>query len=149
METTFNSPSENSLPLPQRSHARYWVILTTLLVVLVIGGGSIYYFTQLYSTPQKTMQTYCDALNAKDYQTAYDQLSKHAQSETSESAYALALQGITCTVGTITQSSNIAANASVKFIFDNGGAMHPANANIPLVYENNGWKLNYNIVTNS
>lgn len=128
-----------------KSSAFRWIAFI-ILVVLVIGGGSVYYFTQLTSTPQKTLQTYCDALKGEDCQTAYHQLSKRAQGEASELAFADSRGFVLgCTVGTVMQISNTAATGSVRYRFSGGrSALSPT----PLVYEEGNWKIDYNLVTN-
>ncbi len=57
------------------------IIGVIVLLLLVVGAGSVYYFV-LRSTPEKTLQAYCDALKNGDAQGAYNLLSTNAQSKT-------------------------------------------------------------------
>lgn len=63
--------------LLQKEHRReLWTALGILGVVLVIG---FIVFANLHS-PERTLDTFCNALRSGDYQTAYNQLSPGAQS---------------------------------------------------------------------
>ncbi len=144
-------------PPPQKkSRAGCWIAAIIILVLLVGGGSGAYYyftrvnpnplFTQFTSSPQQTLQTYCNALKSGDYQTAYNQFSTRAQSQISESDFAKSLQtafatlgGLKdCTVGTVKQTSSTTATGSVTYTFGDGRTI-PGNGR--LVYESGAWKM--------
>ena|SRR5579884_1714887 len=130
-----------------KSRTGLWIALVVILAVLMLaGGGAYFYFTRPASTPQKTLDTYCDALRVKDFQTAYKQLSKRVQAETSESAFSQSNGFVLyCTFDTITQTSATTATATIRYALSKGGS---AQANTSLVYEDGAWKIDDNIVTN-
>jgi hypothetical protein len=102
------------------------------VVVLAIAANS--------STPAKTLDAFCNALNGKDYQTAYNQLSPGFQQRGgSESSFAQAFSYVsTCSHSTPTQSSD-AATADVTFI---GGGRSAAGKALLIKDSNGNWKIN-------
>jgi flagellar basal body-associated protein FliL len=68
---------------------RLWGILLlviALLLLLVVAIGGYFYLNR--STPEKTLQTFCSALQQSNYHEAYDQLSASLQHTTNEQAFA-------------------------------------------------------------
>ena len=69
-------------PAPPKGSARLWILLAGVALALLIGGG-LYAFFQMRSTPQKTLQTYCTALQNADAQGLYTTLTSEAQAKNS------------------------------------------------------------------
>ena len=113
-----------------------------LLVVFGIIGFALY---QSSSTPEKTLSSYCDALNAKDYQTAYNQLASSIQNHETEKQFASALQqdftkqgGLkACNISPV-QEHGSTATSTLTYSFANGKTS--ANTDT-LINENNTWKI--------
>jgi hypothetical protein len=73
-------PLSAQTSLPKKKTA-WW--LGVLIVVMVLVAGGAYYFFQVRSTPEKTLDAYCDALMTGNAQERYNQLSSSGQKETS------------------------------------------------------------------
>ena len=68
---------------------RLWGILLlviALLLLLVVAIGGYFYLNR--STPEKTLQTFCNALQQDNYHEAYDQFSASLQHITNEQNFA-------------------------------------------------------------
>ena len=118
-----------------------------VLLLLVVGGGSLYFFV-LRSTPEKTLQAYCNALQNSDAQGAFNQLSANAQSKTSVADFTKAFQTVknpllggfkSCTFSNVQQNGST-ATADVLFTFGNP-AVPSSPTKVILVNENGTWKL--------
>lgn len=129
----------------RRSRAALFVILAVVVLAIIAGVGGYIYATR--STPQKTLQAFCDALKNGDYQTAYNQLSSRAQSRLSEQEFARTTQtgfallgGLKdCAVGSVTENSDgSTATGSITLTFNNGRSQSGSG---PLIKENGTWKL--------
>ncbi|MBV9229080.1 MAG: hypothetical protein JOZ18_07180 [Chloroflexi bacterium] len=101
-----------------------WITLGSICAVLLIAGLS--FFTYLYinrSTPVKTLDAFCAALQKEDYPTAYNAFSKNFQGKISEADFASLLSQdkvVLCTHGTADDSSN-SATTSLKLVHDSKG----------------------------
>ncbi len=104
----FVSPTPGYVPATkERRKNRFlmWIGLGLgLLVVIGLAIGGYFYFTR--STPEKTLDTYCDALLGQDYLTAYNQLSTSLQTTERESQFVHTLQA----QGRITSCKHGSAN---------------------------------------
>ncbi len=150
MQSTYpgTMPSGHVGPIPgyvpavqgQRRNRRFiWIGLGLLLVIALAVIGYIY-FTR--STPEKTLDAYCNALLGQDYLTAYNQLSPSLQrSETeSEFAHMLDAQGkiTSCKHGSTSMSG---ASALVNLIFTSSSGQN-SNSPVTLVQDSgNTWKI--------
>ncbi len=111
-----------------------------LLVVIGLAIGGYFYFTR--STPEKTLDAYCNALVGQDYLTAYNQLSTSLQTTERESQFVhiLEAQGrvTSCTHG----SANInGATALVNLIFRSSSGQS-SNSPVTLIQDSgNTWKI--------
>ena len=126
------------------------IIGIIVLLLLVVGGGSLYFFV-IRSTPEKTLQAYCTALQNSDAQGAFNQLSASAQSKTSVAELNKGFQAIknpliggikSCTFSNVQQSGST-ATADVTLTVGNS-AIPIKPTPVTLVNENGTWKLNSN-----
>ncbi len=150
-------PPQGNYPPPQGNYAPpqfvqpkkkrrvgCWIAAIIVLLLLIGGFGVTYLATR--STPQKTLQTYCNAIKSGDYQTAYNQYSARVQSKESESTFASGVKlstsllgGMTnCVVNSVTEDSNTTARGTITYTFGDGKLI-PDSGN--LVLENGTWKL--------
>jgi FHA domain len=77
-------PDQFGVPPRRKRRLGLWITLA-VVAILLIGGGSalgIFYYTNR-STPAKTLQAFCTDFKNADAQGLYNQLSSHAQAETS------------------------------------------------------------------
>ncbi len=72
----------------KKRRRRLWVALVLVVLGLLSGTGAFAYKTLSASTPEKTLDIYCNALLAQDYLTAYNQLSTVLQKSETESQFA-------------------------------------------------------------
>ena len=105
----------------------------------VVVGGTLVYVSQSQSSPEKTFQTYIDAMKNGDAQTAYNQLSSHLQSQVSEQQLAsvvsnsggylnganyttsnVQVTGSTATAMVSVSVAGLTETASVQFVMENG-----------------------------
>ena len=108
--------------------------------VVVIAVLIILFAVVLPSTPSKTLDAFCNALKAHDYQTAYNQFSTRVQALGSEASFANAVSQSTiasCTHGTPSESGN-SATGSITF-FSSAGQQ--STGTVTLVKENGTWKI--------
>jgi hypothetical protein len=132
----------------RRSRMGLWIGLIVVVVLLAGGVGGYLYLNR--STPQKTLQTFCDALKASpaDYATAYNQYSTNQKNRVSEQKFATDLQqafsnpvlgGLKdCTVSNVQQNSST-ATGTVTFTFNRVTQSLVFNFN--LIQESDGWKI--------
>lgn len=123
------------------------IIGVIVLLLLVVGGGLLYFFV-LRSTPEKTLQAYCTALQNGDAQGAYNLLSTNAQSKTNLTDFTKAFQLIksplvggikTCTFTNVQETgSNATADVTVT-VGNTAIPIKPSKAF--LVNENGSWKI--------
>ena len=89
---------------PTKKKRRLWLpISISILIILVVGASTFALVSYLNrSTPTKTLDTFCSALQDGKYQTAYDQLTPTMQTNFTESQFATLLSSdsvATCTHG--------------------------------------------------
>lgn len=133
-------------PPPQKkSRAGCWIAAIIILVLLVGGGGGAYYYFQVRSTPQKTLQAYCDGWKTSNAQEIYDQLDSAQQAKTSVSDVQKALSVLNtlggsvtnCTVNS-TQQSGSTATGVITLTLEDGRSI---NLHDTLIQENGTWKI--------
>jgi hypothetical protein len=132
-------------PQPKKkSRVGLWIGLVVLLL-LVVGGGIGGYVYINRSTPEKTLQAYCTALQNNDAQGMYNTYSSEAQAQTDVNRISQGLQLIKLLIGSITNCSysNVVVNgnnatATLTFTTSRGQTRSGATS---LIYENNQWKM--------
>lgn len=139
-------PGYSPAPASQKSHIGLWAALAALLILLGIGGGSVYYFLAR-STPQKTLQAYCDAITADDAQALYNTYSGQAQAHTSVNGLQQVLQVVTVLTGGVKtcvvdtgsiQESDPMASGTVTFTSNNDRS---TSTTLYLIDENGQWRI--------
>ena len=148
LDTTPFVPADFDGPIPgymsikqvRRRERRFILIGLGLLVVIALAIGGYFYFSR--STPERTLDAFCTAIQGQDYQTAYNQLSNSLQSNETELEFADTLHANgsvnTCTHSS-TNTTNNKASANVTIVTKSGQS---SSSNITLTTENgNNWKL--------
>ncbi len=129
-----------------------WIVLTALLLLLLVAGGSIYYYLQIRSTPEKTLQAYCNAVKDDDGQALYDTYSRASQTQTDVAHLQQGLRLIDFLSGGVQdcsvdrnslQENDPQATGRVTFILNNGRANSTM---LHLINENGQWKIENNAV---
>ncbi len=125
------------------------VIGIVILLLLVVGGiGGYLYLNR--STPEKTLQAYCTALQNSDAQGVFNQLSAHAQTQTSVQRISQGFQildapqigGVKgCTFSNVQQSGSTATATVVLTAGANNASNPPLTTTYKLVNENGTWKI--------
>jgi len=126
----------------QRSRKGRWITLSILAVLLLAAVAS--FFVMRYvsrSTPDKTLDAFCNDLQQADYRSAYDQFSAKLQRTVSEAAFAAALSQdrvIVCTHGTTGDSASSVTN-DLKLVHASKGINNDI---VALTKDsNNDWKI--------
>ncbi|HEY0752913.1 MAG TPA: FHA domain-containing protein [Ktedonobacteraceae bacterium] len=131
---------------PRKSRLGLWIGLIVLLLLLIGGGITAFTIFQNRSTPEKTLQAYCTALQNNDPQGIYNTLSTELQVNTDLPKIKTALQVIDffaggsitgCTFGPVQQNGN-SATTTMTFTPKNG---KPIGEPVQLVYEKSQWKI--------
>jgi limonene-1,2-epoxide hydrolase len=130
------------MPLEQvrRRDRRFILIGLGLLIVIALAIGGYFYFNR--STPEKTLDAFCTAMQGQDYQTAYNQLSNSLQSNETELEFANTLRANgkvdTCTHSSANTTNN-KATANVTIVTNSGES---SSSKIALIADSsNNWKL--------
>lgn len=138
----FNGPIPGYMPIGQvrRRDRRFILIGLGLLVVIALAIGGYFYFNR--STPEKTLDAFCTAMQGQDYQTAYSQLSNSLQNNETELEFANTLRASgkvdTCTHSSVSTTNNKAI-ANMTIVTTSGQA---SNSSIILTTDSgNYWKL--------
>ncbi len=138
----FDGPIPGYMPIEQvrRRDRRFILIGLSLLVMLALAIGGYFYFTR--STPEKTLDAFCNAMQGQDYQTAYNQLSNSLQSNETELEFANTLRANgkinTCTHSSANATNN-RATANVTLVTCSGQA---SSSSITLTADSgNIWKM--------
>lgn len=123
-----------------------WIVIAVLLILAIAGYSSTQnHPAQGQSTPQNTLTAFCSAVKGGNYQTAYNQLSKKAQSQGTEAQFAAQLKQIfaqqgglkDCKVGKV-QTKGDATTGTITYVFKNGKTQSYSDT---LVNESNSWKI--------
>ena len=137
---------QQSYPPQKKSRAGLWIGIIVVLILL-IGGGIGGYFYINRSTPEKTLQAYCTALQNNDAQGIYNTYSSDSQSKTDVQKISQGLKFITLITGPLTcsysnvQQSGSTATATLTLTPTRGKA---GTGTVHLVDENNQWKIENN-----
>ncbi len=129
---------------PKRSNRTLFIILGSVvggIILLCILVSVIVYATR--STPEKTLTAYCNGIKTGDYQTAYEQLSQHAQSVESEAQFASAFTATSiritgCSVSNANDDGTL-GTGSISFVTNNGAT---GTDDYQLIQESGVWKIN-------
>ena len=137
---TFPQPG---YPPQKKSRVGLWIGIIIVLLVLIGGIGGFVYF-QNRSTPEKTLQAYCTALQNNDAQGIYNTLSSASQAKTDVGKISQGLQlikflagGFTCSYSNVQQSGNT-ATATLTLVPQRGKT---ANGTVHVINENGQWKM--------
>lgn len=149
MQQPYPERQERDQPAPRRRHTGLWTTIIIILLLLIAGGGAYYYF-QVRSTPQKTLQTYCDAVKSNDALALYNTYSTQAREQTTVQRLQQGLRLINFATGGMKSCSidpsSIHENGSVA----TGTISFVSNRNqsfpdtLDLVDENGQWKVEHN-----
>lgn len=110
VQSTPSAPVQEQ-PVPTRQkRRRRWLLPAIAALLLLIIGGSIFPLVSYLnrSTPEKTLKTFCTALEKETYQLAYDQLTTNLQSQLTETDFANSLSAdkvIQCTYGSTSEAA--------------------------------------------
>jgi hypothetical protein len=136
-------------PAGRRNNRTLWTILAIVGGVVVLGIIACVVVLAVVansSSPTKTLDTFCSALNGRDYQTAYNQLSPGFQQRGgTEASFASSFAFVsTCSHDTPTQSGDV-ATSNATFL----GSGQSATGKVTLIKDSNGnWKINDLVATN-
>lgn len=130
---------EPAPPQPVRRR-RAWIWITLVVLVLLIAGGAAFVFFSR-STPEKTLDSYCQALQAQNYVAAYNQLASSIQNMETEPQYAAIAQALGKTTACTHGSANIISNtATANLTVVSAGQTY--NGTVTLLQDNsNNWKI--------
>lgn len=131
--------TEPAPPQPVRRR-RAWIWITLVVLVLLIAGGAAFVFFSR-STPEKTLDSYCQALQAQNYVAAYNQLANSIQNMESEPQYAAIAQALGKTTACTHGSASIITNtATANLTVVSAGQTY--NGTVTLLQDNsNNWKI--------
>ncbi len=117
----YDGPIPGYVPVEQvrRRNRRFLFIGLGLLVVIALAVGGYFYFTR--STPEKTLDAFCNAMQVQDYQTAYNQpsLAGGKVSACTHSS-ANATRNQTTAKVTLVTGSGLRSNTIVTLMADSG-----------------------------
>jgi len=145
----YSTPVSQSVAAPAQKKRRTGLIIGLIAALVLLAGAAIggyYYINQ--STPEKTLSAACAALTGNDPQGFFNQLSTHAQSQTTEANIAQQFQqfqssqvgGVKNCTFTNVQQNGTSATARVTLTFGNA-SVQPQALNFTLVNENGTWKV--------
>jgi pSer/pThr/pTyr-binding forkhead associated (FHA) protein len=113
-----------------------WIIGSVLLCLVIVIATMI---SVNRSTPGKTLDAFCNALQAKDYPTAYIQLSSNRQNLITENNFALYFSLYSTCSHTVPAEAGSDATATISF----SGPLFNMTGAAGLVLENGTWKIDY------
>ena len=100
---------EQPSPVRQKRRRRWILPAIAVLLLLIIGGSMFPLVSYLNrSTPEKTLKTFCTALEKETYQLAYDQLTTNLQAQLTETDFANSLSAdkiIQCSYGSTSEAA--------------------------------------------
>ena len=111
-----------------------WIVL--LIIALIIGGVG----ASLSPTAASTLNSFCSAIAAGAYQTAYKQLSENIQSQETEEQFVGEMQQENvsrCSVSNV-QEHGTNATGKLTYVFANGQV---TNRSLRLIKQNRVWKI--------
>ena len=129
----------NLPPLPPKKSSRrkLWIPIA-IVVVLALLGTALAYFLVIRSTPEKTLDAFCNSIQRGDYKGAYGDFSSALQKTESEPQFESENKGTSCTHSSATQSGG-GAKASLTTTSSSGTK---SSGQVTLVQDsNNNWKI--------
>ncbi len=121
----------------RRRRRRLWIPIGIVGIVLL--ASVLVYFFVVRSTPDKTLDAFCNSMQKGDYQTAYNQFSPALQKMQSEPQFQNENKVTSCTHDSSAQSGNTAM-AHLTTISSSGSR---SSGQVSLVQDNNNnWKIN-------
>lgn len=134
-----------SVPPPKKSRAGLWIGLILVLIVLIAGGVGGFVYLQNRSTPEKTLQAFCTALQNNDAQGYYNTLSSQNQANTDLKQVSTGFQLLKLLTGGFTSCtySNVVANGSnaTAQLIVTSTRGKTISEPVSLVEENGQWKM--------
>lgn len=137
-------------PASRRRRSGFWAAILIILLLLIAGGGAYYYF-QVRSTPQKTLQTYCDAVKNNDALALYNTYSTQAREQTTVQRLQQGMQIVDLATGGMKDCSidpnsihenGSVATGTITFISNRNRSFQDT---LDLVDENGQWKVEHNM----
>jgi len=116
-------PGYMSIEQVRRRDRRFILTGVGLLVLIALAVGGYFYFNR--STPEKTLDAFCIAMQGQDYQTAYNQLSNSLQSNETELEFANTLRAngkVDTCMHSSANTTNNKATANVTIVTGSGQA---------------------------
>jgi hypothetical protein len=110
-------------------------------IILTADSGNIWKLSLFPTTPSMTLTAFCNALQNRDYPTAYAQLTNAIKRLHAEAQFETDFASLTCSYSNVSPSG-IATSATVTFKNSSG---QTANAKVTLIQDgdsNNNWKIN-------
>jgi hypothetical protein len=112
-----------SMHIQKKSRRGLWIAMSVIALLLVSISS---FFTIRYinrSTPDKTLATFCSALQQQNYQSAYSQFSQKLQKTFSESTFAsnFSQDIVTACTYTPTRSNGNRVSTNMKIAHDYAG----------------------------
>jgi limonene-1,2-epoxide hydrolase len=138
----YDGPIPGYVPVEQvrRRNRRFLFIGLGLLVVIGLVVGGYFYFTR--STPEKTLDAFCNAMQVQDYQTAYNQLSASLQNRETEFEFANTSQAGGKVSACTHSSANATRNQTTANVTLVTGSGLRSNTIVTLMADSgNTWKL--------
>ncbi|SRR6266487_1086750 len=138
----YNGPIPGYVSIEQlrRRVRRFILIGLGLLVVIALAVVGYIYFTR--STPEKTLDVFCNAMQGRDYQTAFNQLSPSLQGSETELEFAHTSQAggkvNACTHSPATTTSNL---ATAKVTLASGSGQSSSNTVTLIMDSSSTWKI--------
>jgi len=139
-------PAETLVASPiERRKRRLWLpISIAILILLIVGASAFALATYLNrSTPTKTLDTFCSALQDGKYQIAYDQLTPTMQTNFTESQFATLLSNDSvakCSHG-IASENGISTTTDLHLLHKTSGGTN--NDKVVVIKDSHSqWKIN-------
>jgi hypothetical protein len=135
--------STEELPPDQLQQRKFWfgLGLALALLLLVLAATATYRYVNR-PTPQKTLNTFCSALQNENYQEAYNQFTPTLQGQFSERDFSQVLardKVVACTHGAVSDSSNM-ISTTLKLVHKSRGV----NSDMVFLTKDNqdAWRIN-------
>jgi hypothetical protein len=133
-------PPNYKQPLQQKkSHVGGWII-GIVIVLLIVGGAYAYYAYQARSTPEKTLNAFCDAWKSGNKQAMSDQLDASAQKQFQIINSILRVPPKECTASNV-QENGSTATGTITITSDALGRPLAQSSTVNLDQEQGTWKI--------